>query len=225
MNSLSIPEILLIMAHHPDKAAFRIPGIYLKYGLIGAFLLELSLKESIVYENNKLILKNKVKPSDPILEELCEKLESQGKARNIRFWIRKLALNSTRYRWELLGELEKRRVIRIERMKFLGIIPYKKSLLLNKKLQYDLIREARSNVMQQGELNNRQLVILGLVEACKMLRIISSDRAERKIISKRLKTIMKESPIASGVDRTIKQVHAAIAGAVAASGAAAAAAR
>jgi hypothetical protein len=43
MNSLSIPEILLIMAHHPDKAAFRIPGIHLKYGLIGAFLLELSL--------------------------------------------------------------------------------------------------------------------------------------------------------------------------------------
>ena len=223
MNTLSTPEKLLILAHHPDKARFRIPEIHLKYGLTGALLLELAVQESIVFEDNKLFPTGKGTHSDPLLAGFYEKIASMKPPRNIRFWIRRLSQHSNHYKWQLLNGLEKRRIIRVERMKFLGVIPYKKSTLLNKKIQYDLIRETRSSAVQQGEISSQQLAILGLVDACKMHKIISGERAERKIISRRLKVISKESPIASGVDLTIRQVHAAIGGVVAASGAAAAA--
>lgn len=224
MHTLSIPEKFLILAHHSDKARFRIPEIHLKYGLIGALLMELSVKESIVFKDNKLILKNMESPSDPVLSEFYERIASQRVPRNTRFWIRRMAPRSTHYKWQILYGLEKKRVARIERMKFLGVIPYRKSTLLNKKLQYDLIRETRNSVVQHGEIDTPQLAILGLVEACRMHKIISRERTERKMISQRLKAITKDSPIASAVELTIRQVHAAIGGVVAASGGAAAAA-
>ena len=43
-----------------------------------------------------------------------------------------------------------------------------------------------------------------------MHKIFSSDKAELKTIKKRLKTIMEENPIAESVDKTIKEVQAAI---------------
>jgi len=222
MNTLTISEKLLLIAHHPDKARFRIPEVQLKYGLIGALLLEMTLEERLVLENNKMVLKNKEIPADPVIKELTEKMGSQDSPRKIRFWIRRLAQKSARYKWLRLHGLEKKRVLRIEHRKFLGWIPYRRSTLVNKKLQYDLVRETRNSIMQQGELSNEQLVILGLVKACRMNNIIGRERSERSMINERLKTIMKENPIAEDVDRTIRQVQAAIIGAVAASGAAAA---
>lgn len=224
MNTLSISEKLLILAHHTDRARFRISEIHVKYGLIGALLLEMAVEEKIAIENNKLILKDTGKQSDPILEELTVKLKSHGIPRNIRFWIKRLAQKSTRFKWELFYGLEQKKVVRLEHMKLLGVIPYKRSYLINKKLQYDLIKETRNSIMQQGALNAEQLVILGLVKACKLDKILCRERGERKIINQRLKAIMKSSPIAEGVDLTIRQVQAAIIGAVAASGAGASAA-
>ena len=222
MNKLCISEKLLLIAHHPDKARFRIPEIHLKYGLIGALLLELSLVERLVLEDNNTVVKHQPPPADPILKEMVEKMGAQGTPRKIKFWIRRLAQKSARYKWQRLQELEEKRVVRIEHRKFLGLIPYRRSFLINKKLQYDLIRETRNSIMQQGAPDREQQVILGLVEACRMNKIISRERSERKMIKARLKAIMKESPVAADVDLTIRQVQAAIVGAVAASGAAAA---
>jgi hypothetical protein len=156
------------------------------------------------------------------MKEIVEKMGVQGTPRKIRFWIRRLAQKSARYKWQRLQELEEKRVVRIEHRKLLGLIPYRRSYLINKKLQYDLIRETRNTIMQQGAPDREQQVILGLVEACRMNKIISRERSERKMINARLKAIMKDSPVAADVDLTIRQVQAAIIGAVAASGAAAA---
>ena len=223
MNELSIPEKFLIIAHHPDKGRFRITPIHLKYGLIGALLLEMSVEGSIDLENGKLVPGNEVKPSHPILENFMNKISGANRSHHIRNWIRRFALKSDHFKWQLLGDLEKQRILRIEHLKILGLIPLRRSYLMHKKLQYDLIREARNSIMQRGEIKEAQLALLGLVHACKMLKIVGRERTERKVIHRKLRELLKESPIAEGVDQTIRQIHAAIIVAVATSGAAASA--
>jgi hypothetical protein len=61
------------------------------------------------------------------------------------------------------------------------------------------------------------VVILSLIEACKMHEILTSDRSELRELRKELKSLLKDSPIADVLDKTIKQVQAAIMGAVIAS--------
>jgi len=84
-----------------------------------------------------------------------------------------------------------------------------------------LIRQLRECILFHKELNNENTVLLGLVEACRMHKILSSDREELKTIRKELKAIIKESPIAETVGETIKQVQIAIISSVAAASVAA----
>jgi hypothetical protein len=66
-------------------------------------------------------------------------------------------------------------------------------------------------VLLRREINNENLVVLGLIEACNMHKIITSDKSELKTLKQELKAIVKESPIAGAVAVTIKQMQAAIA--------------
>ncbi|MCD6322766.1 MAG: GPP34 family phosphoprotein, partial [Clostridiales bacterium] len=107
--------------------------------------------------------------------------------------------------------------LRIENRKFLGLIPYRKSYLIDGTTRENLISQLRNNVLFRHDLNEDSILMLGLIEACKMHKIITSDREELKKLKKELKEIIKESPIADTVDKTIKQVQAAIIGAIVAS--------
>jgi hypothetical protein len=224
MNTLSAAEKFLILAHHPEKGRFRVSDVHLKYGLIGALLLELSVQGSLQLEEGKVILRKQERHSRSLPDMIYRKISEQPAPKKVRFWIRKLAVKSNMYKWQILRDLEEKRIIRIEHAKILGLIPHKRSYLLGKKVQYDLIRETRNSVMQHGVIKSEDLVILGLVKACRMQKIISQDRSERKIMNEKMTAALKESPIAEDVDITIRQVQAAIIGAVAASGAAASAA-
>jgi len=88
-------------------------------------------------------------------------------------------------------------------------------------MRNSLIRQLRECILFHKELNNENSVLLGLVEACRMHKILSSDREELKTIRKELKAIIKESPIAETVGETIKQVQIAIISSVAAASVAA----
>jgi hypothetical protein len=109
-----------------------------------------------------------------------------------------------------LEGLAKKRIILLERHKFLGIIPYRKYILLTHDLRSNLISQIRNGILYRKDIDNDIFAILGLVEACQMHTIISPDRDERKRLKKELKNLIKESPIASAVDQTIKQVQVAI---------------
>ncbi|MGW8315975.1 MAG: GOLPH3/VPS74 family protein [Bacteroidales bacterium] len=225
MNSLSTPEKFLILAHHPEKMRFMISHIHLKYGLAGAILLELTLDGSVEMQDDRIVLIKRPSSGQTLMNEIAGLLSEISKPRRIRYWIRRLGRIPGRYKWRVLGDLERRRVIRIEERRLMGMFPYRVSFLMNRKLQNDLIREARSNVLQKKDPPpNEWVAVLGLIQACGMHRIISTDRSERKMIRKKVKKILEESPIASGVDQTIRQVQVAIVASVAASSAAAASA-
>lgn len=223
MNSLSTPEKFLILAHHPEKMRFMISHIHLKYGLAGAILLELTLDGSVEMQDDRLVLRSRPPADQTLMNEIAALISESSRPRRIRYWIRRLGRIPGKYKWRVLGDLERRRIIRIEERRLMGVIPYRTSVLVNRKLQNDLIREVRTSVLQKKDPpSNEWVAVLGLIEACGMHRIISADRSERKMIRKNLKKILKESPIASGVDQAIRQVQAAIVASVAASSAAAA---
>lgn len=214
---LNTIEKFLLLAQHPIKGRFVISDMHINYGIVGAALMEMSINDQIKIENNKLILNSTKKSDDPIISDISTIIKNSRKIRKISYWITKLARKSRKYRLIVLTDLEKKRCIRIEHRKFLGLFSYKKTYLIDRRTRDNLIRTLRNNISIARELNDDDMVVLGLVEACKMHRIITTDRAELKRIRKELKQVLKESPIASTVDVTIKQMQAAIVGAIIAS--------
>jgi len=207
----------LLLAHHPEKGRFLISDVHINYGIIGAALLEMSLDGQIEIEDNRLILLKNGNPEHLIISEISKEIMTSKKTRKIKYWIIKLARKSRKFKWEILADLEKNKLLRIDDKKFLGLIPYRKSYLIESNTRNDLITKLKKDVFFGKDLNNDTILMLGLIEACKMHKIITSDKEELKKLKQELKEIIKESPIADSIDKTIKQVQAAIIGAIVAS--------
>ena len=121
---LSVVERFLLLAQHPEKGRFTISGIQLNYGIVGALLLQMSLEKRIVLENNTLVLKNRRNIKDHLVREIVEIIGASDKKRKIRYWINKLNRKSNRYKWTILNEMDRKRLVRIDNKKFLGLIQH-----------------------------------------------------------------------------------------------------
>jgi golgi phosphoprotein 3 len=218
---LNTIEKFLLIAHHPEKWWFKITQIHLKYGIAGAMLLELALRKNIILNESKILVNPESKPGDkdyPIFEEIVQTIELSRRLHKPKYWIQKYGRRSRKLKWEFLNGLEKKRLIRINELKFL-FIPYRRVYLIDKHARVMLITKLRDSLMYKRIKTEDDIAILGLVEACKMYRIIEPDRSKRRTIRKELKEVIKESPISEILASTIKQIQVAIAMAVAASSA------
>lgn len=201
----------LLIAHHPEKGRFLIPHIFLQYGIAGALLMDLTLEDRIEVENKQLILKPAKGSADPVINEVVTIMSQSPKSRSVGYWVRKLATRYRKYKWQLLKGLEDERMVRIEEKKFLGLIPYRKSYLIESYTRSNLIRQLKSEILAYTrEPSSASMAIAGLIEACRMQRVLSDDREERKNIKTQLKKINKESPVSDVVSQSIRQVQAAI---------------
>jgi len=214
---LNLIEKFLLIAHRQEKGRFYIDGFQLTYGLIGAVLLKMSLENRIEIDNQFLKITNDVGIQDEVMQEVVNIIKTSEKQRKIKSWVSRLEKKSRKYKWVYLNNLEQKRIIRIENKKFLGLFPYKLTYQLDTLIREELISELRSNVLNDKKIPVENISLLALVQACQMHKILSKDKKELKLIKKELKRIIKENPIAETVDKTIREIQAAIIASIAAS--------
>lgn len=220
-KTFSTAEKFLIIAHHPEKGRFILSQIYIQYGIAGAILLDMALEGRITIEDGRLILKTGKIQKDTVKSELVELMSKSTRTRKSDYWVRKLAGRYSRYKIQILKGLEEKNIMRIEERKFLGIIPYKKSYLNDGYTRTRLISQLKNEILGYKGLSGDNMALAGLVEACRMDKILTSDREELKVIRSQVKKIIKESPMGDVIAQTIKGVQIAIMAGVTAATAAA----
>lgn len=176
--------------------------------------MELSLKEIIAIENKRLYLKKNDLPPDEVLRDIVQKLASLPRPRRIRSWLTRFSFSYRKYKWAIYANLEKQWIIRIEKRRFLGIIPYRRCYVRNKSERAQIIATLRENILYKKEMNDEMVALAALVAACSMQRKLTTNREELKVIKQELKRILKEQPVASAVKQTIIEVQAAVASAI-----------
>lgn len=208
---LTTIERFLLITHHPEKGRFVIPPMHVSYGIIGAVLLDLSLKKQLVIEDGRLVINyNKEEHNDPIITDVLNLILLSKKVRKINYWITKLSARSRKYKWIGLEQLEEKKFLRIENKKFLGLFPYRDCYLVEKELRLELIKDLKEKILYRQKLSEEDISILGLVEACKIYRVFTRDRVELKELKKRMKELKKENEIADTVSKTVMEVQSAI---------------
>lgn len=208
--SLKIVKNFLLLSQHPEKGRFIIDEIKLQYGIIGALFMQMSLDGMIDIVDDQLLLKAGKGSRNPIFSVMEEEIRKSKKTRKMNYWVSKLSKHSRRFKKIILNMLVEDRIIRIERRKFLGLIPWQQTFLVNQKARRDLIRQLKMDLLSANEISSDHLVLLALIETCKMQNIFTHDKEELKKIRKKLKEITVINPIARSVNRNIKQVQAAI---------------
>ncbi|MFZ2286545.1 MAG: GPP34 family phosphoprotein [Bacteroidales bacterium] len=210
-KTLSTAEKFLMIAHHPERGRFMVSGMFIQYGVTGAILLDMTLDGSLEMKDRKLLLWPGRVDDKSVRDDVAALMSASEKPMKTGFWVRKLARRYNRYLVRVLNEMEKKRLVRTEKRKFLGLIPYRKSFLVESYTRSNLIRQLKSDILSYtSESSPSGVAIACLIEACRMQRIMSSDRDELKTIRTQLKKIVKESPVSEAVGQTIREVQAAI---------------
>jgi hypothetical protein len=209
-KSLSIAEKFLLIAHHPERGRFIIPSTYLQYGLAGAILLDLTISDRIETDGTKLSLKRSRPTTDPLLQEVTALMSQSTEPRKTGYWIRMLGVRYNKYLLQLLKGLAGKRLLRIEEKKFLGLIPYRKSYLLESYTRSNLVRQLRSEIMAYRGVPGENFPLAVMVASCRMQRIVTTNRDELKQIRSQLKLMAREHPVSDAVAQTVSQVQAAV---------------
>jgi len=209
-KNLSIAEKFVIIAHHPEKGRFMISQMYIQYGIPGALLLELTLNDRIDLKDSRLLLKSARGADKGIMGDLASMISGTAVPKKTGYWIRKLARRYNKYLKEIIKDLEQKRLVRLEDRKFLGLIPYQKSYLIESYTRSNLIRQLKGSIMVTRDLSVENMALAGLIEACRMHRLLTTDRDELRTIRTQLKKTVKESPVTDAVGKTIREVQAAI---------------
>ncbi len=113
------------------------------------------------------------------------------------------------YRKLMLEILQHKGIIRLEKKRFL-FIPYLKAYLIKKNDRIKLINAIRDTLIYTKKTDLEMASLLGLIQACQMIRILSKESSERKHFKIKLDQIMKSDEIASGVNIVVREMQAAI---------------
>lgn len=183
---------------------------YIQYGLPGAILMDLCLEGKLGLDENRIVLKSGSTPSDPVMAEVAKMITESARSRKTAFWIRKMGFRYNRYLKQILDALAKRRIVRFEDRKLLWIIPWRRSYLVESYTRNNMIRQLKNDILVYRGDADDTTALAGLIEACRMHRILSTDRDELKIIRSQLKKIIKDNPVSDVVKQTIREVQAAI---------------
>lgn len=211
---LNTAEKFLTLIQHPQKSKFIVSEQIKNSGLIGAILLDLANDKNIEIENGKLIVKSKDTDLSQTHKTILELIEKSSRIRKIKTWISRFSKRIKKYQKNILIGLEINGIIKINHKQFLGIKYYRTQLIKNTDRE-QIINEIREIVFDNKEINKNNSLILGLIQACKLHKIVCKDKKEIKICKSKMKEIIKSDLISQGVDKVIKEMQAAIVGTIA----------
>lgn len=209
-KTLNTSEKFLLIAHHPEKGRLVVSRQYFRYGLAGAILLDLCLDGRLGIENGRIIPRPGNTPADPVKSEVIQMITESARPRRAGYWVRKLAFRYNGYLNQIRTVLAGKRLLRIEETRLLGIIPWRRSYITESYTRSNLIRQLKNDILVYRGDAGESSALAGLVEACRMRRILSTDREELKMIRSQVKKILKDSPVSDAVAQTIRQVQAVI---------------
>ncbi len=217
---LTLAEKFILLAHHPEKSTYVIPDPMRNVGLIGSILFDLASDNKIKIHDDGLMVKNTSTDLPAVHKKILLEMANSQKKRKVKAWIARFAQRSGRYRKEVLELLERKRILNLERKRFL-FIPYIKATMIKPNTRQEIVTDLHGILHHLKDADSDQKMLLSIIHACKLHKVICRDREEMKEVRAKLKVFVQSDLIAQGVDRVIHEMQAAMIGVLAASSAAA----
>lgn len=205
--SLGLAEILLFITHHPNKSAFRGNETYLKVSLCAALLLDLQNKGVINFNQKKVHTTVKKADLNDVEKRAYAAIEQARKPKQIRYWLSYLFSKSKLTKWDIWEAMIPKGLVRLEKRKFLGFIPYHVSSVNQTLLQSKMIRALEMQMLRPQKENQEDIWLLALIHGSDAYRIFSSSWKERTQLRKKVKSLINQNPIHREIEELIKEIN------------------
>jgi Golgi phosphoprotein 3 len=213
---LKLSEELLLLALKDKKGTLvSSASMALPYGLAGAALMELTLRGRLRLKDGKFAVNNPTPTGDDLLDEALTRIRSSKKERKSKYWVSKLS-GIKKMKNRLLDRLVDQGILRREERRILRVIPSKRYPTVYSGPEMKLRERIRSVVLEGKKPDERTMIIISLLYACKLVNEVF-EKDERKKAKERIKEISKGDAVGKAVSDTVAGIQAAVMVAITAS--------
>ncbi|MHA2248122.1 MAG: GOLPH3/VPS74 family protein [Candidatus Hodarchaeales archaeon] len=205
-----IAEDLLLLALH-DKKGGKESGIQaLEYGLPGALIVDLRLKNRIELKEDKIVVIDRQSTGNELLDEALQLIAESEKERKAKYWIQEITIKIKNLQTRLSDRLVAEGILIKRKEKFLGIFTRYRYPSINPNHEVEIREEIHSILLHDKEPDERIALLISLISACKILPLIFPNKSERKIAKKRAEAIISSDIIGKSIKETIDEIIAAL---------------
>ncbi|WP_309381711.1 GOLPH3/VPS74 family protein [Cerasicoccus frondis] len=175
---MTFAEQLLILALDPKTGKFHaLPRKSLEIGLAGAFLLEMTFRNLIDSDAEKIIVLEENYPQRPLLNSALQVVREGDKEIPLRKAIGRLALQGTLLVSKTLEKLVDEEILeKKDKIFFVRKLKAPVYPQADERARADVIQQVRDLVLNPEEIPSpEEAALLALVEACRLQRKIFSE--------------------------------------------------
>jgi golgi phosphoprotein 3 len=211
-----LAEDLLLLALDDDVGSVSWERVrLLPYGLGGALLMDLALRERIDSVDEQVLLSDPSPTGDALLDATLETIHSSRKPHNAKHWVKTLG-GQKGLQEQLAHRLVARGILREQEHTFLWAFHSQRYPTSNPVPEATVRNRIRAVVLADAEPDSRTLLLLSLINACNLTDTVFT-REEQKQATRRIKELVEGEQFGTAVGRAVTEVTAAIVAAVSAS--------
>lgn len=212
---LDLAEELLLLALEDESGRInQAASTTLPFGLAGAMLMDLTLRERLGMEGDRVVVLDASPTGDGVLDSALWEIEADEKSRKAQHWVRKLG--GWRPKDRVTEQLLERGVLRLQEDYVLWLIPYNRHLPMDTSAELELRARLRDIVINGRTPDARSAALLSLIKSCNLVEDVFG-RADRKRVRERLDEISERELINTAVSDTVAASQAATQAAMSAS--------
>jgi hypothetical protein len=196
LSELTLPEQFLLLALDDKKGTthYGYGAVTLtRYGLVGAAIIELVLREKVEIRNGKLALMNNSYTGDKFLDEVIDGLKSSKKNMRAQHWMTFMGNEETiRFTAE---SLVNKGILTVKKQKYLGLFNITNYPRRNSAEKLGLIGKIRGVVLYNNKPETKLAALIGLINKCGLTKQILSkeERIKAKSRIKKIKIVDEDS--------------------------------
>jgi len=206
---LNLIDKLTLLALNDEKGTFDSQPFTLTYGLAGAILLELSLKESITIMKKKVKVNKRARIGDKVLDTYLEMIIQSKKERSLMHWVQTFGNKERAIKKETLDKLIVKGILSKREEKFLWIFNNDKFPTSNPKPENALRKRLYSIIENNQKPETDEIMLISLIETCKLNRV-EYGKQRAKNSKQRIKAVLKDAKNSSDINATVNEVQTVI---------------
>lgn len=207
MLNFNIPEKLFILSIDDEQGAITTSvKNTLYYGLAGAALAELALVGKFELQDNRLTVIDPTPVGNNWLDEILATITAERKPRKLSRWVDTIGGKQTIKR--MAEQLAEQNVIRIEKKRYLWVIPYEVYPQVDASAKYWVKHQLRAIVLTGEKAETPDIALLSLLKATRLLRLVFT-RDERKHAEKHLDVLIQGEVFGEAVAHLLEDIESA----------------
>ncbi len=208
---LSFPEeIMLMLIEDESGRILHVPELSMRCVLAGAVMMDLAMLDKIDSDLEKIIVIDPTPTGDKLLDPILKEISENSEQKDAKAWVESLALDSERIKLLALNRLVEKKVLEKIDDRFLWVFRTRRYPVLDGKVEQEVKLRILDVLFSDKIPSPRDIVIIGLVDACGIFKHILSEVQYKKCQS-RIKQVRNMDIIGRAVTNSVRDIEATLA--------------